>query len=133
MLNAVSETSGPRHEHEHGDGHHHEHGAGILARVRHVVRPHSHEAADKVDAAMEASAEGMRALWVSLLVLGCTALTQAAVVAISGSCALRGDAPQTPPAAPPAAPGGRAFVGGGPPRSRRYTYGYGRAEDLAGV
>jgi hypothetical protein len=29
---------------------------------RHLLRPHSHEAADKVDAAMEASAEGMRAV-----------------------------------------------------------------------
>ncbi len=59
--------------------------------LRHVLRPHSHDAADKVDAAMEASAEGMRALWVGLAVLGCTALLQAAVVALSGSVALLGD------------------------------------------
>ena len=55
------------------------------------MRPHSHEAADKVDAAMEASSEGMRALWISLGVLGATAVIQAAVVALSGSVALLGD------------------------------------------
>ena len=49
--------------------------------MAHVIRPHSHEAADKVDAAMEASAEGMRALWISLAVLAATALIQAVVTA----------------------------------------------------
>jgi hypothetical protein len=45
-----------------------------------VVKPHSHEAADTVDAAMGSSREGMRALWISLGVLGVTALAQAVVV-----------------------------------------------------
>lgn len=49
-----------------------EHGHGLAGRVRHGLRPHSHEAADKVDAALEASAEGMRALWISLAVLAAT-------------------------------------------------------------
>jgi len=40
---------------------------------------------------MEASAEGIRALWISLAVLGATALIQAAVTALSGSVALLGD------------------------------------------
>jgi cation diffusion facilitator family transporter len=133
MLNAVSETSGPRHEHEHGDGHHHERGAGILARVRHVVRPHSHEAADKVDAAMEASAEGMRALWISLGVLGATAVIQAIVAALSGSVALLGDTLHNAADALTVVPLGIAFVVGRRPPTRRYTYGFGRAEDLAGI
>ncbi len=41
----------------------------MWAKVTHFFRPHSHEAADKVDAAMESSAEEMRALWISLAVL----------------------------------------------------------------
>jgi hypothetical protein len=49
-------------EHEHGHDHGGAHAHGVLARLRHVLRPHSHDAADKVDAAMEASAEGIRAL-----------------------------------------------------------------------
>ena len=48
--------------------------------MRQLLRPHSHEAADQVDAVMEASKEGMRTLWISLGVLGVTALIQAAVV-----------------------------------------------------
>ena len=59
--------SGSAHDHGTGHEHGHDHPSGALSRVRHLVRPrpHSHEAADKVDAAMEASREGMRALWVS--------------------------------------------------------------------
>jgi cation diffusion facilitator family transporter len=105
----------------------------VLARLRHVARPHSHEAADKVDAAMEASSEGMRALWLSLCVLGATAAIQAVVVALSGSVALLGDTLHNAADALTAVPLGIAFIAGRRPATRRYTYGYGRAEDLAGV
>jgi hypothetical protein len=33
-----------------------------VAWLRHLLRPHSHQAADQVDAVMEASAEGIRVL-----------------------------------------------------------------------
>ncbi len=123
------------HGHDHHGGHDHEHAASgpLLTWLRHLLRPHSHEAADKVDAAMEASAEGMRALWISLVVLGLTALIEAAVVAISGSVALLGDALHNAADALTAVPLGVAFVVGRRPPTRRYTYGYGRAEDLAGI
>src|ERR1700743_2608734 len=121
----------PGHDHEPGRGH--GHGAGVTGRLLHAVRPHSHEAADKVDAAMEASSEGMRALWISLGVLGATAVIQAAVVALSGSVALLGDTLHNAADALTAVPLGVAFLVGRRPPDRRYTYGYGRAEDLAGV
>jgi cation diffusion facilitator family transporter len=121
------------HGHRHESGHDHAGRPGMMARIRHVLRPHSHEAADKVDAAMEASAEGMRALWISLLALGATALIQAGVVAISGSVALLGDTLHNAADALTAVPLGIAFIAGRRPSTRRYTYGYGRAEDLAGV
>lgn len=98
-----------------------------------MLRPHGHEAADKVDAALEASAEGMRALWVSLAVLGVTTVIQAAAVAVSGSVALLGDTMHNAADALTAVPLGIAFLLGRRPPNRRYTYGYGRAEDLAGV
>jgi cation diffusion facilitator family transporter len=98
-----------------------------------MLRPHSHDATGKVDAVMEASAEGIRALWISLAVLGGTAVLQAAVVAISGSVALLGDTLHNAADALTAVPLGIAFVVGRRPPTRRYTYGYGRAEDLAGV
>jgi hypothetical protein len=93
---------GHDHGHEHGHGHggerHDGHGVhgrgrdrwpgtGLARRLPHVARPHSHEAAGKVDAAMEASSAGMRALWLSLGVLGATAVIQAVVAALSGSVA----------------------------------------------
>ena len=143
MLDVMDGTSGPHHDHDHthphGHGHEHhddhdrQHGTGVLARLAHVARPHSHEAADKVDAAMEASAEGMRALWLSLGILGATAVIQAVVVALSGSVALLGDTLHNAADALTAVPLGIAFLVGRRPATRRYTYGYGRAEDLAGV
>jgi cation diffusion facilitator family transporter len=127
--------------HGHGHGRVHAHGSedaqahrtGRLGRLRHLVRPHSHETADQVDAAMEASAEGMRALWISLAVLAGTALVQAAVVIVSGSVALLGDTLHNAADALTAVPLGIAFLAGRRSPNRRYTYGYGRAEDLAGV
>lgn len=82
---------------------------------------------------MEASAEGMRALWISFAVMVVTALIQALVVAFSGSVALLGDTMHNATDALIAVPLGIAFVLGRRPPTRRYTYGYGRAEDLAGI
>jgi cation diffusion facilitator family transporter len=120
------------HNHDH-DNEVHGHGPGLAGRILHLFRPHSHEAADKIDAAMEASVAGMRALWVSLAVLVLTAAIQAAVVTLSGSVALLGDTLHNAADALTAVPLAVAFVAGRRPPNRRYTYGYGRAEDLAGV
>jgi cation diffusion facilitator family transporter len=123
--------------HAHDSDHPHEHGrdhkSAVLSRLAELVRPHSHEPAEKVDAALEASAEGIRALWVSLAVLGATAAIEAIVVAFSGSVALLGDTLHNAADALTAVPLGVAFLIGRRPPNRRYTYGYGRAEDLAGV
>jgi cation diffusion facilitator family transporter len=121
------------HGHDHDHAHSHDRGPDGLARLRHLLRPHSHEAADKVDAAMEASAEGMRVLWISLAILAVTATLEAIVVAVSGSVALLGDALHNAADALTAVPLAIAFIAGRRPPTRRYTYGYGRAEDLAGV
>jgi cation diffusion facilitator family transporter len=141
----MSQHGHPHHEHEHEhehnhDGHDHgrhdhEHGHrhGAAARLGHLLRPHSHEVGDKVDAAMEASAAGIRALWISLAVLAGTAAVQAAVVAVSGSVALLGDTLHNASDALTAVPLGIAFLVGRRPPTRRYTYGFGRAEDLAGI
>jgi cation diffusion facilitator family transporter len=125
---------GHDHGHGHDDGHDHDHGgSGPVAWLRHLVRPHSHDAADQVDAVLEGSAEGMRALWISLGLLGLTAVIQAVVFALSGSVALLGDTLHNAADALTVLPLGIAFTVGRRPPNRRYTYGYGRAEDLAGV
>ncbi|MFG3719687.1 cation diffusion facilitator family transporter [Streptomyces massasporeus] len=131
----------PGHEHRpgrghgHGNppGHGHGHRHGLRHRMAHLLAPHSHETADKVDSALESSARGMRALWVSLVVLGVTALAQAVVVVLSGSVALLGDTVHNTADALTAVPLGIAFVLGRRAATRRFTYGYGRAEDLAGL
>jgi cation diffusion facilitator family transporter len=120
------------HDHHHHDDNHHDHG-GWWHRVRHAVAPHSHDSADKVDDAMRASRAGMRALWISLAGLGATAALQALVVAFSGSVALLGDTLHNVADALTAVPLGLAFLVGRRAANRRYTYGYGRAEDLAGI
>ncbi|MBX6386916.1 MAG: cation transporter [Microbispora sp.] len=124
---------GHGHSHGHGHGHTHGPGAALRTRIAHLLRPHSHEAADKIDPVMESSARGMRALWVSLAGLGATTLVQAVVVVLSGSVALLGDTLHNAADALTAVPLGIAFLLGRRPPTRRYTYGYGRAEDLAGV
>jgi cation diffusion facilitator family transporter len=95
--------------------------------------PHSHDTADKVDTALETSRQGIRALKISLAGLAVTAVVQAVVVAYSGSVALLGDTLHTFADALTAVPLGLAFVLGRRAATRRYTYGYGRAEDLAGI
>ncbi|WP_437099954.1 cation diffusion facilitator family transporter [Streptomyces kronopolitis] len=102
-------------------------------RLAHLVTPHSHASTDKVDAAMEASREGLRTLWLSLGILGLTSVIQLVVVALSGSVALLGDTIHNAADALTAVPLGIAFVLGRRAANRRYTYGYGRAEDLAGI
>ncbi|MFE2883140.1 cation diffusion facilitator family transporter [Streptomyces sp. NPDC059272] len=128
------EHAHPHDDHGHDHPHPHDHSpTGLRHRLGHLLTPHSHETADKLDSALESSARGMRALWVSLAVLGVTALAQAAVVFVSGSVALLGDTVHNAADALTAVPLGIAFVLGRRAATRRFTYGYGRAEDLAGI
>ena len=120
------------HAHPHPHPHQHDH-RRRWARLRHVVGPHSHAHDRAVDSVLESSAEGLRALWISLAGLGATALAQAVVVVLSGSVALLGDALHNSADALTAIPLGIAFLLSRRCPTRRYTYGYGRAEDLAGI
>ena len=94
---------------------------------------HSHEASDSVDDALASNEEGIRALKISLVALMATALLQSVVVAFSGSVALLADTIHNFGDALTALPLWVAFALARRPANRAYTYGYGRAEDLAGV
>ena len=98
----------------------------------HVI-PHSHDAADSIDNALESSAIGIRAVKISLVALGVTALAQAVIVILSGSVALAADTIHNFSDALTAVPLWIAFALGTRAATRRYTYGFGRAEDLAGL
>ena len=76
---------------------------------------------------------GRRALLVSVAGLGLTAAIQAAVVLLSGSVALLGDTVHNIADAGTAIPLLIAFALARRAPTKRYTYGYARAEDLAGL
>ena len=134
---------GPGHQHPHTHDHLHDHSrtrgpeAGPTSRLWqglvHAVRPHSHDHADSVDNALVTSAAGIRATKVSLVVLAVTALLQVAVFAVSGSVALLADTIHNVSDAFTSVPLWIAFVLLRRPPSRRFTYGLGRVEDLAGI
>jgi cation diffusion facilitator family transporter len=120
--------------HSHGssdDGH--EHPSGIKGFFYRLVVPHSHDAADSIDTALESNARGIRALKISLVILLITTALQLAVVLFSGSVALLADTIHNFSDALTAVPLWIAFVLGRRAATRRYTFGFGRAEDLAGL
>lgn len=130
-------TARHEHPHHHADRDHggggHTHPTGIRGFLHGLLAPHSHDSADSIDDAMEANASGIRALKISLLILLATTALQAVVVFFSGSVALLADTVHNFSDALTAVPLWVAFVLGRRTASRRYTYGLGRAEDLAGL
>jgi cation diffusion facilitator family transporter len=106
--------------HGHGHGHGHSHGD----------HGHSHAA---VDPSIVRSREAMRALWLSLTILAATAAFQVVIVVLSGSVALLADTVHNIGDALTAVPLAIAFLLLRRPRTERLTYGWGRAEDFAGL
>ncbi|MGH8905518.1 MAG: cation diffusion facilitator family transporter [Egibacteraceae bacterium] len=108
-------TAGDGHGHEHGHGGHGGHGHAALDRD--VV---THERA-------------VRAIWVSVAGLGATALLQFGIVAISGSVALYADALHNLGDVLGTASLWVALRLSRRAASDEFPYGWGRAEDLAGL
>ena len=130
------DPAGHHHGHDHhGHDHHghHPHGGGLLGAVRDVFAPHSHDPADSVDDALESSAQGIRAVKIGLIALAVTAVFQLVIVGLSGSVALAADTIHNFSDALTAIPLWIAFALGRRAATKRYTYGLGRAEDLAGL
>ncbi len=127
-------TSPPGHTPHRRDGHQK---TGRGARLRHalwdVAGGHSHDTSTQIDDALEADTAGRRALLISFAGLGVTAGVQAIVVVLSSSVALLGDTLHNVADALTAVPLLIAFTITRRPATSRFTYGYGRAEDLAGL
>jgi cation diffusion facilitator family transporter len=124
------------HDHDHDDDHEphdHDDALGVAGRLRHFLSPHGHDPAAGFDSALESSRKGVRAVKVSLLALMLTAVLQLLIVFQTGSTALLADTIHNFSDALTAVPLWVAFVIGRRAANRRYTYGYGRAEDLAGL
>lgn len=119
--------------HSHGHhGHSHAHRGGILGWLQHTFT-HSHDVHEKVDDVMETHDRGFWATKVSLILLGLTTIFQLAIFWFSGSVALLADTLHNFGDAANSIPLLVAFWLQRRVRSRRYTYGYGRTEDLAGI
>jgi cation diffusion facilitator family transporter len=121
------------HEHHHDHDQEHHHRGGLGAFVKSVFVAHNHDVTDSIATALESTDDGLRALKVSLAGLTVTAAVQLAVVIASGSVGLLSDTIHNFADALTAVPLGIAFWIGRRPPNERYTYGYGRAEDLAGI
>ncbi len=124
------------HNDEHDREHGHEHAdekRGFLGKLLGPFSGHHHGVEGSVDRALETSERGVTALKISLLGLAATAVFQLAIVLVSGSVALLADTVHNFADALTAVPLWIAFVVGRRAATRSYTYGYGRAEDLAGI
>jgi len=133
------------HEHKHEEGEHihdtdqdhdHEHSHSsnpIIASLQHLFTPHSHGYQQAALDPNLATDRGMWALKISLAGLLVTAIFQVFIVMISGSVALLADTIHNFSDALTAVPLGLAFWLSRRARNHRYSYGYGRAEDIAGV
>jgi len=86
-----------------------------------------------VDSELEASQLGIRTLIISFAGLAVTAVLQLVVVLFSHSVALLGDTLHNFADALTAIPLAIAFTLGRRAATRRFTYGFGRAEDIAGL
>jgi divalent metal cation (Fe/Co/Zn/Cd) transporter len=98
-----------------------------------IFRPHSHDIVDSLDAALESDRRGIRAVAISFAALMVTAAVQVVIVVVTGSVALLADTIHNFSDAFTAIPLFIAFRLGRRAANRRYTYGYRRAEDLAGL
>ena len=120
--------------HIHHEDHHHDHPAGWRHRLTHLFQPHSHDhrqlAADRAFAANQA---GIRTVWLALAALTITSVLQLVIVLTSGSVALLGDTAHNIGDGLNSLPLLLAFYLARRLPTKRYTYGFGRAEDIAGI
>lgn len=116
------------------DSHTHTHRTGILGVLAQIFHIGGHEHASvNADPAFNANNEGIRTIWIALAALGLTSVLQVGIVALSGSVALLADTVHNIGDTLNSIPLLIAFYLARRAANRRYTYGYGRAEDVAGV
>ncbi|GAB2526576.1 cation diffusion facilitator family transporter [Paramicrobacterium agarici] len=119
--------------HDQAREHSHDHQTGVHGFLHNMFVPHTHDPSNAVDDALEASVAGVKAVKVSMIALFITTVLQGIVVAFSGSVALLADTIHNFSDAFTAVPLWIAFALSRRAATRRYTYGFNRAEDLAGL
>jgi cation diffusion facilitator family transporter len=131
------------HDHDHHHGHHHHHhgphghshGEGIWGIINTVFHFHGHSEKQQELASDPALAtnEGIRTVWIALAALGITTIVQILIVMASRSTALLADTVHNFGDALNSVPLLIAFYLARRAANNRYTYGYGKAEDVAGI
>lgn len=123
------------HQHEHGDEHGHSHGMGLGGWMNTVFHFHGHSGKHQNRASDPAlnTAEGIRTVWIALVALGITTILQIAIVFTSGSVALLADTLHNLGDTLNSIPLLIAFYLARRAATRRFTYGFGKAEDVAGI
>ena len=123
------------HSHDHSHNHHdHEHHGGIRGWFSHLLMPHSHDHSELAgDRAFAENEAGIRTVWLALAALGITSIVQLAIVFASGSVALLADTAHNIGDGLNSIPLLIAFYLARRLPTRKYSYGYGRSEDIAGI
>lgn len=124
------------HDHPHAshDHHSHEHRGGVVGWFGRAFGAHSHDHGELAgDNAFATNELGIRTVRIALAVLGVTSILQVIIVLASGSVSLLADTAHNIGDAANSIPLLIAFSIARRAANRRFTYGYGRAEDVAGV
>lgn len=124
------------HQHPHPHDHSHEHSGGLWGWISTIfhLHGHSHKNDQLVsDRAFLDNEEGIRTVWLALAALTITSLLQVVIVAWSGSVALLADTIHNIGDTLNSVPLLIAFYLSRRAATRRYTYGFGKAEDVAGI
>ena len=124
--------------HSHDHSHHHHHSGGPLAKIAAALHlpgfTHDHSHADLAgDSAFLHNQLAIRTVWLALLALGATTALQVVIYVASGSVALLADTVHNLGDALNSIPLLIAFYFARRAANKRFTYGYGRLEDIAGV
>jgi cation diffusion facilitator family transporter len=122
------------HDHDHSQHHGHTHETGLRGFFAGIFHPHTHDHSDlAADRAFADNQAGIRTVWLALAALTITSVLQLAIVFASGSVALLADTAHNIGDGLNSIPLLIAFYLARKVATRRYTYGYGRAEDIAGI
>ena len=125
--------------HSHGHSHdHHRHSDNILVKIAMALHlpgfTHDHSHADlAADRAFLDNQLAVRTVWIALIALGLTTALQVVIYIASNSVALLADTVHNLGDALNSIPLLFAFYIARRAANKRYTYGYGRLEDIAGV
>jgi cation diffusion facilitator family transporter len=126
------------HDHDHPHDHDHDHGNSIWAKIGAALHlpgfSHTHDHGEIVrSVSPEDNNLAIRTVWLALLALGATTIIQVFIVVASGSVALLADTVHNLGDALNSIPLLIAFYLARRAANRRYTYGFNRAEDIAGI